>query len=99
MTVDKSEWLDPLNRMIWQRAFRLKLTETTLRDGRKFTIKYVDGKDREGKPIVKAWIRPVAGQGFAPCGWFVVKDCLDPLWLKETTAAEREVSKSNVVAT
>lgn len=82
-TTPRGEWLNPLNRMIWQRAFRAKETSMTLRNGQKFNIKY-DYKGRTGK----VWVqidRASAPQGFdsfTPCGWFDYNEVVDPNWIR-----------------
>jgi len=83
-----SDWKDPLNRIIWHRAFKERATKMTLRDGRVFTIRY-ERKAPMGDPVEKAkgtlidyaWVQ---GEGSitAPCGWFEVKDVVSMLWLK-----------------
>lgn len=84
--VSKSNWLDPLNKIIWQKAFRERATEMTLRDGRVFTIRYKtmcpfgdSEARRKGVVVDYAWVQPKGTLG-PPCGWFQVKDVLNPDW-------------------
>jgi len=83
----RGDWKDPLNKIIWQRAFKARATEMTLRDGRRFTIKYVT-KSPMGDPVAKAkgalidyaWVQ--YDRAFAPCGWFEVKEVLSMDWMR-----------------
>jgi len=77
-----SDWRDPLNKFIWQRAFKERATEMTLRDGSVFTIRYDrrfpmgdEAAKAEGKKIDYAWVQGKHSIG-SPCGWFKVKDVL-----------------------
>jgi len=83
----RGDWKDPLNRIIWQRAFKARATKMTLRDGRVFTIKYVT-KPPMGDPMAKtrgdkieyAWVQ--YDSAFVPCGWFEVKEVLSMEWMR-----------------
>jgi hypothetical protein len=72
---EKEDWLSPLNRIIWLRAFRARQTLVTLRDGRKFTVDYdrIPGK---------AWV-DIASSEVNPCGWFDMERVTDDLFLSE----------------
>ena len=62
-TTSKGEdWMSPLNKIIWHRAFKARKTQVRLRDGRRFSIDYdqIPGK---------AWVTIVGGPTH-PCGWF-----------------------------
>jgi hypothetical protein len=81
--LDKFNWTDPLNRLIWQKAFRERANSMILRDGKKYTIEYEPGMDRDGKKITRAWVK--IGDGtIAPCGWFTVETVLRPEWVRST---------------
>lgn len=73
--VKHADWLDPLNKLIWQQVFKARLTKMTLRDGRTFTITY---RIKDG--VEKAWVK--AEVGYVPCGWFVVSEVLDPMFTR-----------------
>ncbi len=73
----RGEWLNPLNRLIWQQAFKDNKPTVTLRDGTEFKISY-DHKGRTGW----VWVKPV--KGFAPCGWFEYREVLAYSWVKES---------------
>lgn len=78
-------WTSPMNRVRWIRAFRARAKGVTLRDGRKFNIKYIDNPFYSGddKPIDKkvAFASPVLG--FAPTGYFRLSKVTDKLWITE----------------
>lgn len=83
MTEDKTklkptteDWLSPMNKLIWIKAFKAKQTQVTVRDGRKFTIQY---KKRNNVDIV--FIRPVVGS--VPMGFFELRKVTEPSWLEE----------------
>jgi hypothetical protein len=86
---DQPNWLDPLNKMIWQRAFKARAKDMTLRDGRVFKIRYEPGKDREGKPVTMAWVQVDGWVTNGPCGWFVVEKVLDPTWVRDVSGVLR----------
>ena len=96
------DWMSPLNKVIWMRAFRKKQTEVTLRDGRKFEINY------NVRPLVFAstgekfdlvHVQPADGT-FAPCGYFRLKEVTDPRWVsrddKELTVKEGDKKDEQV---
>lgn len=71
--VKYANWLDPLNKIIWQAVFKARGTEMKLRDGRVFTIKYT--------PDGKTWVSPkYRDSGLVPCGWFVVSEVTGAGW-------------------
>jgi hypothetical protein len=78
----RGEWLNPLNRMIWQRAFKAKSPTMTLRNGQKFSISY-DDHGRKGK----VWVAIIPGHQkpdfdpFTPCGWFDYEEVVHPTWV------------------
>jgi len=88
----RGEWLNPLNRLIWQRAFKAKEPTMTLRNGQKFSITY-DCNGRMGK----AWVQIVKGyeksgfDPFTPCGWFDYKEVTDPQWVKGDSSDKEPV--------
>jgi len=91
----RGEWLNPLNRMVWQKAFKSKQTKMTLRNGQKFSIEY-DCNGREGK----VWVQIVKGyeksgfDPFTPCGWFDYEEVTDPQWVKGEKSESTEESTS-----
>jgi len=70
------DWLNPMNKILWIKAFRSKSPTVTLRDGRKFTIKYAR---RNNIDIVE--VRPV--DGLVPMGFFELKKVTDNSWLSD----------------
>jgi hypothetical protein len=76
------DWLNPMNKLIWIKAFKAKSPTVTLRDGRKFTIKY---KQRKGVDIVE--VRPV--EGMVPLGFFELKQVTDNSWLDDTNGHKK----------
>jgi hypothetical protein len=72
--VNRGEWLNPLNRMIWQRTIKARKTEMTLRNGKKFKLDYKTGAKRG-----EVWVSPE--KGFAPAGWFVIDKVLANDWV------------------
>ena len=79
MVANKYEdWLSPMNRMVWMKAFKAKETTVTLRDGRKFIIDY---DKRPGQIFVK----PASGT-YVPRGYFDEKKVTNHLWVLETSS-------------
>ena len=74
--VIREDWMSPLNKIIWLKAFRAKQTEVTIRDGRRFRLDYdrIPGK---------VWVS-FDGAAFHPCGWFDLKKVTNQLWLQDT---------------
>jgi len=78
----KTDWMDPLNAIIWKSAIRAKKTHVTIRDGREFILRYEKLYDRlDKKDVEKVWISPSRdginhGNRFSPCGWFDVQGFL-----------------------
>jgi len=88
MTTEKSDWMDPLNKLIWRKAIKDKQTRVRTRDGREFVLDYRMLYDRiEQKKIEKVWIHPAGANSFAPCGWFDVQKFV------KATGAYSEVTK------
>jgi hypothetical protein len=90
----RGEWLNPLNRLIWQQAFKAKKTQMTLRNGQVFNITY-DMNDRVGKvwvQIAKGHAKP-GFDSFTPCGWFDYDEVCDRTWITKDSS---EVEKKEV---
>jgi len=85
MSEKREDWMSPLNRVIWLKAFRARQTEVTIRDGRKFKLNY-DVRPLElpasGETRKLVHITPADGQ-FVPSGYFNLKEVTDPSWVKE----------------
>lgn len=82
----RGEWLNPLNRMVWQAAFKAKREEVTL------TLKMPTGNGDKKTKITfsieyrsngKIWVQPKNEGIFVPCGWFDYKTATELLWLTE----------------
>jgi hypothetical protein len=78
----KFNWTDPLNRLIWQQAFKTRAKSMTLRDGKKYTIEYESGINLDGEKVTKAWVQIDGWVGNGPCGWFTVEKVLSPEWVR-----------------
>jgi len=78
----RGEWLNPLNRMIWQKTFLAKNKTMTLRNGQKFNLTY---EDRSGRMVVWVQIdRDSVRRGFdsfTPCGWFDYEQVTSKEWI------------------
>jgi hypothetical protein len=74
------DWQNPLNKMIWQRAWKLKQATVTLRDGREFTCDY---ETRPGHVYVQPvdTIAQGARSNLVPCGWFDLDTVLRKEWV------------------
>jgi hypothetical protein len=77
-------WLSPPNRIIWIKAFREKATTVTIRDGRKFNIRY----RKNVEPFSKSdpndeWALVSPDKGYAPMAWFKLSTVTDQVWLTE----------------
>jgi hypothetical protein len=70
------DWLSPMNKLIWIKAFKAKATTVTLRDGRKFRAWYTQ---RDNVPIVE--VHPMEGR--VPMGYFELKKVTDHSWLSD----------------
>ena len=76
------DWKDPLNKLIWQKAFKARAKTMTLRDGTKYTIEYMKPSidPVTHMPVTKVWVK--VERGIAPCGWFTLEKVLDPSWVR-----------------
>lgn len=68
----ETHWLDPINRTIFQAAFKAQTPQVTLRDGRTFNLTYFDYQVK---------VRPT--RGLVPMGTFSLKTVLDSQWIEE----------------
>jgi hypothetical protein len=69
-------WMNPLNRIVWFKAFKAKQQEVQISDGRQFRVDY-------SRQPGKIWIEPI-GSSLVPCGWFDAKRVSDKTWLEGT---------------
>ena len=96
----RGEWLNPLNRLIWQKTFKAKQTSMTLRNGQKFNISY-DHNGRTGKvwvQIAKGHAKP-GFDNFTPCGWFDYDEVCDSTWItKDGSEVERKELEGGLVS-
>jgi len=83
----KETWLSPPNRIIWIKAFRERAEIVTIRDGRKFKLRYstetIFGENKE-----MVYVSPLRDE-FCPAGWFRLEKVTDNLWLTETFSEPR----------
>lgn len=80
----KESWMSPLNRIRWIRAFRERKRSCQIRDGRKFTIRYIKWRKRD-----YALVQPV--RGYVPMGIYDLERVTDKIWVTE---GEREAEKN-----
>lgn len=78
----REDWLSPMNRLVWMKAFRAKSNTVTIRDGREFKLRY-STQTIFGEDMDMVWVEPK--KGFAPAGWFRMKHVTDELWLTESS--------------
>ena|SRR5438132_678476 len=71
-----TDWLDPLNKLLFQGAFKAGAKKVKLRDGREFHLSYEDSPDG---PVVL--VRPM--RGFIPMGRFLLDIAMSDLWLQQ----------------
>lgn len=88
-TPEHEDWMSPLNKVIWMKAFRKREKEVTLRDGRRFEINYdvrplVFPTTGETFPLVH--VQPSDGK-FAPCGYLRLDEVTDPSWVSKDDKA------------
>lgn len=74
-----TDWLDPLNRIAFQRAFKTREPQVQLRDGREFILSYIYQKNEHPKVLV------TPKSGLVPMGTFNLNVVTDPLWLESET--------------
>ena len=72
--IGRGEWLNPLNRIIWQTAFRAKAKSMTLRNGDKFNLTY-----EEQSGTLKVWVQ--SATYFVPAGWFDYNMVISKEWV------------------
>jgi hypothetical protein len=75
--VKKEDWLSPMNRLLWQKAFKSKVATVTLRDGRKFNLDY---EKKNGFVSVTLADK----SSYVPRGTFDLKKVTHSSWLSET---------------
>jgi hypothetical protein len=98
-----TDWLSPLNRINWIRAFKTRATTCTLRDGRKFNIKYSSDNQSGVKPLFYktteetrelAHVSPAdteqnGNMKLIPRGYFDMSKVTDKAWIYEGRKATR----------
>lgn len=78
------DWLSPMNKLIWIRAFKNKEREVTLRDGRQFKISYSMESFFSAEPAQEyAWVE--CKKEGAPRGWFRMSKVTSSEWVNEET--------------
>jgi hypothetical protein len=83
-TKSVENWQNPLNQLIFKKAFKARATEITTRDGRKFSVDYETrsiskldgGKEKATFAYVKIIKQKPSENMFAPAGWFNVDNYL-----------------------
>jgi len=78
VTMTAEDWLSPLNKILIQRAVRVKANTVILRNGKKFKLDY---DKRASENMVQ--IKPV--EGFVPMGYFDLKKITHSSWLSESS--------------
>jgi hypothetical protein len=92
MLAEQDNWMNPLNRLIWIKAFRQRKTRVTIRDGRKFKLDYdvppfVIKTLGEEVEVVHVYMAPMDEQPswvetcFAPYGFFDLKEVTNFHWI------------------
>lgn len=61
------DWLNPLNRLVLYRAFKVKAAQCTLTNGPTLTLDY---DKMPGKVYVRPVKTPAYPNEFVPCGYF-----------------------------
>lgn len=79
-------WMNPLNKLIWIKAFKAKQTLVKLPGGAEFKCDY------KLKPGL-VWVSPANGKDLTPCGWFDLEVVTKKSWIE----SDKFVRKSNVV--
>lgn len=74
----EQNWLNPMNKIRFQAAFRKKAPQVTLLNGQKFSLDYTDTK-----VSVHPIPTPDYPSQFIPMGTFDLKKVRDALWLAE----------------
>lgn len=78
MTDTVENWMSPLNKLIWIKAFRKKQTSVTLRDGRRFEL---DFERTPGKVLIYPAVTATGHDTIVPRGWFDLDRVTDDQWL------------------
>lgn len=78
------DWLSPLNRIDWYRAFKARDRIVTLRDGRRFEIDYdhMEMIKSTGEKRKLVHVRPADGR-LSPRGFFDLKEVTSKQWITE----------------
>lgn len=73
-----SEWLDPLTKLEFFKAFRAKATQLTTKDGRRYKLDY---EKEKGKVHVTPIASPQHPSPFVPRGLFDLKVVTHDDWI------------------
>lgn len=91
---DRGSWMDPLNRLLWKKAFLDRATSITLRKGDSYSIEYSTwapmlGED-PAKRVEVAWVQPTNSEHLTPCGWIRIEEFTKPLTEEEAVTPNTE---------
>ena len=78
----RGEWMNPLNRIEWQKAVRAKKDTVTVKmkmPGDKKPHEYEFTIEYNNQQFI--WVHPKDSRYLAPCGWFSVDKILDSQWV------------------
>lgn len=104
----RENWMSPLNKIIWLRAFKKRQEFVTIRDGRKFICDYdvppfVIKTLGENINVVHVRMAPMDQQPvwvetvFAPYGFFDLKEVTNIHWITQTTREKSAVEVTETV--
>ena len=106
--VKQDNWMSPLNKVIWYKAFKARATRVTIRDGRKFILDY-DVPDfviktlGENIKVVHVRMAPMKEQpswvetNFVPFGFFNLSEVTNMHWISRASTAKSPLVKSTPV--
>ena len=96
MSQPKQEnWMSPLNKIIWYRAFKKRQRYVTIRDGRKFIVEYdnvppfVVKTLGQNIKVIHVRMAPMSEQpswvetNFVPYGFFDLKEVTNIHWISQ----------------
>jgi hypothetical protein len=84
-TKHRENWLSPMNRIRWIRAFRTRAMRVTLRDGRRFSIRYTSQNIGVSGESVKVAVVSPADGSFFPSGNFRLSKVVNRDWVTEAS--------------
>jgi hypothetical protein len=80
--MSNSNWMNPLNKLIWIKAFKDKQELVKLPGGMQFKCDY------RLKPGL-VWVKPSDGRTLVPCGWFDLNIVTKESWIESDKFVKR----------